>query len=318
MRYVLIGNYGVGNLGDDALKQYFLERFPEVEWCVLSAHPQHGELVRLPAGIRSFLNFSWLKTLKAIKSADGVVFGGGSLFTDAESFFACFLWWWHVFICRFFRKKIHFAFQGVGPFKTKLGEWISRRALRSATSISVRDSASFERVKSWNLNTKVIQSFDPVYSLIKSKKEDDRTQNIFIVIPRNNSPVSFVNRAKEIGESKEWNHVQILSLQSDNSSEKKLCQEVQSALPNATVHPVESIGELVSYIQDASFVLSQRYHGALVALALGKEFEVLPQEEDDKLSQLVTFMGKEEECERLILEGVDALLDWLDAGKSVR
>ena len=31
MRLLLVGNYGVGNLGDEALREYFLKRFPEVQ-----------------------------------------------------------------------------------------------------------------------------------------------------------------------------------------------------------------------------------------------------------------------------------------------
>ena len=31
VHYTLIGNFGAGNLGDEALKEFFLRRFPEAE-----------------------------------------------------------------------------------------------------------------------------------------------------------------------------------------------------------------------------------------------------------------------------------------------
>ena len=97
MRYLLVGNYGVGNAGDEILKDYFLERFPGIEWIVCSACPVSGEVWRLPAGVRSFLSFKWLYTLWVLRKSDGMVFGGGSLFTDVESVRACFVWFAHAF-----------------------------------------------------------------------------------------------------------------------------------------------------------------------------------------------------------------------------
>ncbi|MBI5155969.1 hypothetical protein HZA45_01700, partial [Candidatus Peregrinibacteria bacterium] len=96
MRCVLIGNYGTGNFGDEALRSYFLKSFPEIEWQVVSARPTADELPRLPAGPRSLFTTKWFRTIKALRHCDAVVFGGGTLFTDSESVFACFLWWLHV------------------------------------------------------------------------------------------------------------------------------------------------------------------------------------------------------------------------------
>ena len=84
MKCLLVGNFGVGNLGDEALKDYFLQEFSTVDWTVVSADPQgEKEVARLPGGVRSLLKLQWFKTLFAYRSCDAIVFGGGSLFTDA-------------------------------------------------------------------------------------------------------------------------------------------------------------------------------------------------------------------------------------------
>ena len=164
MRALLIGNYGVGNWGDDALRDYFLTAFPEIEWTVVSASarpPVRPErtipiVPRLPLGFRSLFR-PWWRTLRAIARTDAVVFGGGSLFTDSESLFACFLWGMHACVARFFHRPVFLASQGIGPFRTRLGEGIARSvALRSAF-LSVRDTASMARVETWGLNKKCIQ-----------------------------------------------------------------------------------------------------------------------------------------------------------------
>ncbi|MBU0766587.1 polysaccharide pyruvyl transferase family protein [Patescibacteria group bacterium] len=286
MRLLLVGNYGVGNLGDEVLKEYFLRQFPEVEWLVVSANPLNGEYNRLPAGFRSFLR-PWWRTIGAMRKSDGIVFGGGSLFTDTESVFACFLWCWHAFVARIFRKKIHLAFQGIGPFKTRLGKWCSRWVIARATSISVRDLSSKEQIELWEKNTKVVQTSDPVISLIQAENMDGSSKNVFIIIPRKNSTERFINKVCEWSKEREWDSLRILSLQPEDGEEQKMCRRINQVCGGeAEMRSVKTLADLSREVAQGSIVLSQRYHGALAAIALGKDFEVVEQKEGDKLSYL--------------------------------
>ena len=286
MRAVLIGNYGVGNLGDEAIKEYFLKRFPDVKWFVLSANPQEGEFHRLPAGLRSLIK-PWWKTLRVLRKSEGVIFGGGSLFTDTESVFACLLWWWHAFIAKLFRKPIHLAFQGIGPFHTKLGEACARWVVERAVSISVRDTLSFSRIAGWKKNTIVVQTSDPVISLIQAINIDICSKNVLIIIPRKNSNERFIQRVCELSREQEWDSVRILSLQPEDSGEQKVCQRINEVCGGeAEVRSVLTLDDFSREVMEGSLVLTQRYHGALAAIALGKEYEVLEQKEGDKLCSL--------------------------------
>ncbi|MDD3896956.1 MAG: polysaccharide pyruvyl transferase family protein [Candidatus Peribacteraceae bacterium] len=315
MQYVLIGNYGVGNLGDEALREYFLTQFPDVHWNVLSAHSRGDELPRLPAGIRSFFT-PWWKTLHAIRRSDGVVFGGGSLFTDTESSYACFLWWWHVLVACLLQKKIALAFQGIGPFRTRRGEWFARSACRMASHVSVRDSLSRERLEHWKLNTEVIQTFDPVFSLIDNEKKYLSSKNVFVIVPRKNSSATFQNRARELLDSRAWDEVRILSMQPDDPEECVLCAQLTTHAANVRVVPVRLLPELAMHIAAGTTILTQRYHAALAALALGKAFEALAQEEGDKLSELTKYQGHSQQCLRLVRDGEAALRGWLERRSS--
>ena len=312
MKYLLVGNYGVENLGDEALKDYFLKSFPEVNWAVVSARPQPGEYLRFPAGLRSLLS-PWWKTFGALIKSDGMVLGGGSLFTDAESIYACFLWWWQIFFARLFRKKVILAFQGIGPFRTSLGAFFARSVVRSATSISVRDEESFERVKTWfspadrsakreGSNKNVVQTFDPVFSVVQSDKTEVEDCNNLVIIPRNNSSISFIEKANKLIDSGKWNEVVILSLKPDDPEEQKVCESLEEK-----VIPIRTLCDLETEVQKASKVLSQRYHGALVALALGKEFEVVEQQKGDKLYVLESLKGNHVRCSELIRNGEEEL-----------
>jgi len=304
MRYLLVGNYGVGNLGDEALKEYFLTAFPEVEWVIVGV-----DVPRLPLGLRSLFR-PWWKTIRALRQSDGVVFGGGSLFTDVESVFACLLWWWHAIIARLFGKPVLLAFQGIGPFRTRLGEWCARSVVRRAEHLSVRDPISFSRVNGWYLNTEIVQTFDPIFSLIEGKKYNQSSQNVFIIIPRHNSGETFVDRAREVLTGGQWKRVRILSLQPADVQEKRVCDRLREALgDHVEVVPISSIDQLAQEVAQASFVLSQRYHGALVAAALESDVEICAQGSADKLQglEMMVQSWNTEALLRLVEEGTAAL-----------
>ncbi|MDD4287344.1 MAG: polysaccharide pyruvyl transferase family protein [Candidatus Peribacteraceae bacterium] len=299
VQYVLVGNYGVGNFGDEALREYFLSAFPEANFLVLSAHPREGELPRLPAGIRSFFLTRWWRTLAALWKSDGLVFGGGTLFTDIESLRAPLLWWWHAFVCRLLRKPYLLAFQGIGPFKGGVGptsrfalrgagEWCARFAVAHAAFVSVRDQASFDRVKLWKKNTNIIQTADPVFSLFTAQKRDGSSQKLLVIIPRKNSRFSFTERAGQLMKSGTWNEACILSLQPEDAQEQEVCRSIAHVLSvsDSAIVPIRFIADLAAQVSRAGFVLSQRYHGALAALALEVPFEVVSQGEGDKLSSV--------------------------------
>ncbi len=289
MKCVLIGNYGVDNLGDEALRDYFLDAFPEVTWTVLSASPkaQH-ELPRLPFGLHSLRQGGWRKTITAYRGCDAVVFGGGSLFTDVESVKACFLWAWHAGLAFFLRKPVFLAFQGMGPYKTKVGERLARFVARHARYISVRDTASYERVASWGLSTEIIQTFDPVFSVMEKQKVVHGTKNVCTLIPRANSSDAFMQSAISLLRMRPYiHHLQILLMQPDDAGEQAIANRLQRELGlPATIIPARTLRELLKGVGTSAIVLSQRFHGALAALASGIEIDIVPQGKGDKMYEL--------------------------------
>jgi polysaccharide pyruvyl transferase WcaK-like protein len=313
VKCLLIGNYGAANFGDEALREYFLKAYPEVEWTVVSANPEPSkkEVSRLPGGVKSFFRFQWLRTITAFKRSDVIVFGGGTLFTDAESVYACFLWWLHAKAGRMFGKPLVFAFQGIGPFRTRMGEWFTRDALRGSRFISVRDPLSLDRVKTCGMSTKIIQSFDPIFSLFKSQVREEKTQKVFIIIPRHNSDLLFRQIVSEEVKKQLFDRSVILSLQPNSIEEQQSIEEIQKdilAIPT-TVVPIRTYVDLAQQMNMATQVVTQRYHGAIAALAMGVPVRIVPQKEGDKLASLIGVRG--EEVEGLIEEGEKALREML-------
>lgn len=305
LHYLLVGNYGVGNLGDEALREYFLQAFPEMQWTVLSARPDRtkGEVARFPGGIRSLLSFQWFKTLRALRRSDGMVFGGGSLFTDAESAYACFLWWIHVQCTRLCGKPVLLAFQGIGPFRTRVGEWFARSAVRSASFLSVRDALSAARMESWEKNTKIIQSFDPVYLLLYRENSYDRSKKVFTIIPRENAPDTFIDQA--VFAAEKYDEISIFLLCPESAPENAIADQIKNRLDgkSVTVIPIHDVTTLGDEIGKSSSVFTARYHGAIAALACGVPFTASVQADGDKLASLEGLSGRREELAEMVRSG---------------
>lgn len=279
MKAVLIGNYGVGNFGDEALKEYFLGAFPEVSWTVLSAHPKRGELPRLPFGLRSFLTKPWWRTIAAIRGSDAVVFGGGTLFTDVESVRACLLWGFHAWVARLFHAPVFLAFQGVGPFRTRLGEGIARRVFSSAHFVSVRDEASLARVRGWGGDRAIVQTFDPILLAFRTAKSESDTKNVFIVIPRMNSGEKLLAAVADIPRTA---GVRILLFQP--SREQGIALKLRLRFPRAEILSATTVAGLMHHLAGALHCISERFHGVLAAVAAGVPLTVISQAPGDKLA----------------------------------
>lgn len=292
MKAVLIGNYGVGNFGDEALRDYFVRTFPSVEWTVVSARPGAGELSRLPIGIRSFFALRWPKTIGVLRRSDAVVFGGGTLFTDIESVQACILWGVHALAARLLRVPYHLSFQGIGPFHTFLGAWIARWVVRSASSVSVRDDASFARIRSSRPDA--VETFDPVFSLFVERKKPRTTVGSCVLIPRHNSGERFDRVTDLHADDMKASPVVIVTFQPDDSGEQRVIERLRRRFPTASVQQIHTVDDVMAMLADAKLCIAERFHGALAAIAAGVPLTTVSQADGDKISSVPRLFGRPE------------------------
>lgn len=302
MRCLLVGNYGVKNLGDEALKAYFLQAFPEVEWQVVSAD---GPLPRLPCGIRSLFR-PWWRTVIAIARADAMVFGGGSLFTDAESWRAPLLWWLYAITAWCTRTPIILAFQGIGPLRTRIAKYCTSFAICRAAFISVRDTESFKRAREilgeTGLKNKIlVQSFDPAITVFKGSLH--KSSKKLIIIPRANTTNEFLEKVQE-EVAKGWEDIAVVLLEpeADVLAARRTKEIAGNACRIVNAFTFET---LVSEVSGATVVITQRFHGAIAALANGIPFRAVPQAPGDKLDAANHFNANA--CQQLLKEGEEAL-----------
>lgn len=321
MRCVLVGNYGVGNIGDEALKEYFLSEFQDVRWTVVSSRWSQEKchaVPRLPFGLRSLFSplaghscsssGGWWRTISAIRHSDAIVFGGGSLFTDIESVWACMMWRAYVVLAAFFRVPVLLAFQGAGPWKTGLGLMLARKTFRYARFVSVRDAESLARIQSFGLRKPPVLTFDPAFALFASHPAATVPRRL-VIIPRANSNDNFF---AEVSRKLTGNFtdVRILLMQPDDA-ERRVGERVRAlAGSTATVIELTSVQQFLGEVSSASEVLSQRYHGALAAFAMAIPVQVAAQEVGDKLdalNELVRSASSRDELLASVKRGADGL-----------
>lgn len=173
---VLIGNFGAGNFGDELILAGFLKRLSLGEFqagvgfladnkggkqvqaqkiTVLTANSTvsrrfHGNLdfrPQLPTGWRSFWRLGWLRSLRVFARASAIIFPGGGLFTDLESWRAIFIWGLPVLVARILRKPVYFYGQSVGPFRGALARNLTRRICALVELIEVRERKSLEELR---------------------------------------------------------------------------------------------------------------------------------------------------------------------------
>lgn len=143
-KIVLSGYYGFDNAGDEAVLLSIIQALKavyndDVSFVVLSGDP---EATARAYGVEAVDRWKLSAVYRAIKSADLLVSGGGSLFQDATSNRTVFYYAAIVSMAKWLKKEIVFYAQGVGPLKSDRSRRIVQRAADKATHIFVRDAAS--------------------------------------------------------------------------------------------------------------------------------------------------------------------------------
>lgn len=168
-RMFVMGAYGCGNRGDDAILQSICELFPDWEICAANGKtcdvsdflPVSTVRCRLNEGFSVSVLFSMMKDafhiMRAIAKADALIFGGGSLIHDLTPYNLPFLYFWHVY-AKMLCKKVFYFSMGIGPLKTPLGQWLSRKLLCRADGLFVRDFRGLELCRQLGIHHAVLSA----------------------------------------------------------------------------------------------------------------------------------------------------------------
>jgi polysaccharide pyruvyl transferase CsaB len=179
MKILLIGWFGAGNMGDEAIlisELLFLKKqIADAEFHILSfdagrtekltAHmPEVKKIIRFGAKHRVFRS-EIFGLLRSLKEVDFVLIGGGGLFQDIYNFYPIPFFTLMTLLSRFYKKPVMLYCVGIGPINAPANKTLCRWAANAADLISVRDRDSADLLKKLGVNRSIPVSSDPVFLL---------------------------------------------------------------------------------------------------------------------------------------------------------
>ncbi len=161
MKAVLCGYYGMGNGGDEALLATLLQMLPEtVQPLVLSGNPRETQQ---RYGVPALARKHPQAIMAALRQADVLIWGGGSLLQDATSLQNPLYYTGLMILAQWLGLKTIAWGQGIGPLHHPLSRALGRYALSRCDGVSVRDSRSRAWLTRWHIDA--LEAADPVWAM---------------------------------------------------------------------------------------------------------------------------------------------------------
>lgn len=184
-KIVLSGYYGFDNIGDEAVLFSILsalrKEIENVEITVLSNNPEKTKALY---GVNGINRWDMKAVAKTIKESDMLISGGGSLLQDVTSGKTVPYYLAIVKIAQFYKKKVVFYSQGIGPVNKGYSRWLIKKVVNKVDGIFVRDSASKKLLEEIGVRKPIGEALDPVLGIELPEGKDvskgDKVVGIYI------------------------------------------------------------------------------------------------------------------------------------------
>lgn len=153
MRILIMGYYGFGNQGDEAILAATLkqlkERFPRFIPVLL--YPRGKEP---PPNVEVIIRDELWSLLKGIKRCQALLGGGGSLFQDVTSKKSLLYYLGVMLLALLMRRKVFLLGQGMGPIHSGWGRFLLPRILNYSSFVGLRDELSLNLLRQLGVQEK--------------------------------------------------------------------------------------------------------------------------------------------------------------------
>jgi polysaccharide pyruvyl transferase CsaB len=163
----ILGYYGYKNNGDEAILRSIVDSLrkqdPNLSFIVFSKNPHETKKTYL---VDSVNRFNIIKVSRRLKASRLFLTGGGSLIQDNTSTRSI---WYYLTILKIAKKintrTVLFA-NGIGPIKRTFNRRLASKILNDLSAISLRDSLSFNMIKTMGIrNPNIYVTSDPAFLL---------------------------------------------------------------------------------------------------------------------------------------------------------
>lgn len=285
-KIVISGYYGFANAGDEAMLTSIVRALrgvqPEIDLTVISGNPAETSAKHK---VKSIYRFNFFKIYNALKNADMLLSGGGSLLQDVTSLRSLFYYLFIILMGKMAGKKVMLYSHGIGPIRNKLARKLTRIVCGKADLITVRDADSQNELLKMGLSGKnIIVTADSVLALPVADKAIGQKilQNAGIDINRPVLGISVRPWANDINcfkviaaalkQFKSEHDAQIVLLPLQYPADLKSCAAVNSFLKDEKdiyfLDSAYNTEEILSLIGNFKLLLGMRLHALVFAAVM--------------------------------------------------
>ena len=265
-KYVVSGYIGFDNFGDEAIAKVLVDKLKAEgaeEITLISSNPEKTKI------IHAVNSCPMLKFWDSIKNCDILISGGGSLLQDVTSLKSLIYYIGVIFTALFLRKKVQIFAQGIGPINSKVGQILTKIALKNCEKISVRDKKSQELLKSWNISSELVH--DPILDLDLPKKNLKGKVGIQLRNFPTLTDEFLKNLSKEVAKRFSDKKIEVLSFQ--DALDLPVCEKFASMLRksglNVDVLSEMTINDVFDKVSELEYMIGMRFHANVVAIKSG-------------------------------------------------
>ncbi|TWI59933.1 polysaccharide pyruvyl transferase CsaB [Halalkalibacter nanhaiisediminis] len=275
MRLVLSGYYGFNNVGDEAILYSIISALREansaVHITVLSNDP---EKTAKEYGVEAVNRWKLKEVARVIRSADGVISGGGSLLQDKTGNRSVIYYSGIMWIAKLFRKPYFVYAQGIGPLSGSRNQQIVRRTLEGSKLLTVRDQESKELLEQIGIKKTAELVPDPVLGFVL--RADDKGERIvsspYVAVSVRDWP-SEIDYKKKLASSldeiaRDGYAIVFIPMHGEHDA-KSSAETADLMKEKAIIAPHDgSIMQKVKWIAESELLIGMRLH-ALIFAAVG-------------------------------------------------
>ena len=266
MKYVVSGYIGFDNFGDEAIAHVLTNKLKNEgaeKITLISSNPAKT------AKIHSVNSCSMFNFFNAIKDADILISGGGSLLQDVTSIKSLIYYLIVIYTALILGKKVEIFAQGIGPINSRIGQILTKFALKRCSKITVRDKKSQDLLISWNIHSELVN--DPVLDLDIPSKNMKGCVGIQLR-SFNTLTDDFLNiLANEVVKRFADKKIKLISLQDDIDLEvcNKFKQLIFSKGIDVEILSKLELNQVFETISNLEYLIAMRFHANVVGIKSG-------------------------------------------------
>ncbi|MCS7243336.1 MAG: polysaccharide pyruvyl transferase family protein [Candidatus Calescibacterium sp.] len=266
----IIGYYGFGNIGDDAILIAALEEYTKAYDMYVRILVNKNDYVErmlkefhLNDNIVLYDRWNIGQIAESIHYSDALIFCGGGLFQDKTSLKSFMYYFFLAFLAHLKKKKIIIERNSIGPLNTKVSRFLFSKVLNWASTVSVRDTISYnflvQNYPEFSLKYRIKQDFvmsDISSNIFKRSVSKEKNYDILFILRKSQGIEQIADLINQI--KNEYSLRVIVFQEGDLFVLKDIIQNVDYPGPG-------KIYETLEIIQSSRVVVSNRLHGLIMA-----------------------------------------------------